>query len=101
MGVDLVQHAKQRILGVLAQNPFWEATSRLDESPPERVPRSLSWVVEDEDRLAQVVFWDDGQSETDLADAGTGEVRTESRLLSGPADVNERLNTIREWLRTA
>jgi hypothetical protein len=101
MSVELVLHARQWIARELAANPVWDASSRLDESPPERDPRSLSWVVEDGDRMAQVVLWETGQSETDYADAGTGEVRTVSRNLAGAAEVEELLNSVSDWLRPA
>ncbi|MCY1144363.1 hypothetical protein OWR29_40750 [Actinoplanes sp. Pm04-4] len=101
MDADLLAHARQWIAGGRAENPAWDATSDLRESPAGHVPRTLSWVVEDANRMAQVVLWEDGQSETDLADSETGEVRTQSRLLSGPPDVDDLLNTVRDWLRPA
>jgi hypothetical protein len=101
MEVDVLSRARRWIDAGLAENPAWQASSTIAESPAGHVPHTLSWVVEDADRMAQVVLWEDGQSETDLADSGTGEVRTESRLLAGPDDLDELLNTVRAWLRPA
>ena len=101
MDIDLLSHARRWIAGGRAQNPAWDAASKLEESPSGHVPHTLSWVVEDGDRMAQVVIWEDGQSETDLVDSETGEVRTESRRLSGTHDVDELLTVVRGWLRPA
>jgi hypothetical protein len=100
MDADLLGHARRWILDAVAGNPVWNATSKLDEPRSGPTPRALSWVVEDKNRMAQVVMWEDGQSETDFADSDTGQVRTESRFLSGTPDVDELLTAIRDWLTT-
>ncbi|MGW2558316.1 immunity protein TriTu family protein [Streptomyces sp. NPDC001514] len=79
----------------------WESTaitSEVEVAPSDRGTRSVSWILESADFIGQVVVWGDGQSEMDLADVATGEVRSQHRRIDDHDGLCSVLKSVRDWV---
>lgn len=73
-------------------------SSEVELSPPDRDPRSVSWVFEGPFHGGQIVIWADGQSEMDLADMESGEIRSEHRWIESEIVLISILGSIYNWV---
>ena len=72
--------------------------SQIELSPPDRDPGSISWIVEGGSRMSQMVLWEDGQSEIDLAEVESGRVTSEHRRVDNDVALVELVDSVRSWL---
>jgi hypothetical protein len=71
--------------------------SEIQESPPDRDPRSVRWILEGAEMMGQIIVWEDGQAELDLANAATGDVQSEHRNITNETDLESALSAVRDW----
>ncbi len=100
MGADLLKDAIYLINRAelsLTEHAF---ESKVELSPEDRNPRSISWIVEGASRMSQVVFlWADGQSEMDLAEVASGQIVSEHCQVDGESSLTELFfDRVRSWL---
>jgi hypothetical protein len=74
------------------------ASSEIEESPGDRNPRSIRWILESPEMMSQIILWEDGQSEFDLIDVATSEVRSEHRQIDSQQELDQVLKIVREWV---
>ena len=72
--------------------------SEVEESPTDRDPRSIRWILEGSERISQMVIWDDGQAELDLADVASGDVRSEHVQINSQHGLEDTLSRVRDWV---
>lgn len=58
----------------------------------------MRWILEGPERIGQVVIWGDGQAEIDLAEVGTGEVRTQHRRADDHDGLVAILESVLDWV---
>jgi len=75
--------------------------SRVELSPRDRNPRSISWIVEGAYRMSQIVLWEDGQSEVELAEVETGQIVSDHRQIDGEGALIELVGSTTSWLLEA
>jgi hypothetical protein len=73
-------------------------SSEVELSPLDREPRSISWVLESSCYGGQLVIWSDGQSEMDLVDMESGEIRSEHRWIESESALASILESIHGWV---
>ena len=74
-------------------------TTTLRESPPEWPKASISLEIDGGRRLSQLIVWDSGETELDLADLDTGVHVPQHRIISTPNDLDDLLSQQLTWLR--
>lgn len=74
-------------------------TTRLRESPPEWPKASISLEIDGGRRLSQLIVWDSGEAELDLADLDTGVHVPQHRIIATPNDLDDLLSQQLTWLR--
>jgi hypothetical protein len=74
------------------------ASSEIEESPGDRNPRSIRWILESSEMMSQIVLWEDGQSEFDLIDVATSEVRSEHRQIDSRQELDQVMEIVRQWV---
>lgn len=72
--------------------------SEIEESPGDRNPRSIRWILESSEMMSQIVLWEDGQSELDLIEVATSEVRSEYRQIGSQQQLDQVLRIVRQWV---
>ncbi|MFG2289682.1 hypothetical protein ACGFOU_26865 [Streptomyces sp. NPDC048595] len=95
---DFIERAQVWISLENHKNPTLAAISKVEISPAEYSPRSASWILDGRDFMAQVVLWEGGDFEADLAEVATGKVRTNSGHLEDPSALESLLGTARDWV---
>ncbi|MFF4418383.1 hypothetical protein ACFYY8_38140 [Streptosporangium sp. NPDC001559] len=70
----------------------------LTESPEDRNPQSIWWILESDDRLAEIILWSNGHAELQFAEVASGEISAIMRELATEEDVQDALNSIVEWM---
>jgi len=98
MGADLLKDAISLINRAelsLTEHAF---ESKVELSPEDRNPRSISWIVEGASRMSQVVLWADGQSEMDLAEVASGQIVSEHCQVDGESSLTELFDRVSSWL---
>ncbi|MFH8630676.1 hypothetical protein ACH4CC_12480 [Streptomyces lydicus] len=81
MEQDVIAQAQAWISLENAKVPTLAAISTVESSPAQRSPRSVSWILDGSDFMAQVVLWESGCFEAELAEAATGTVQINSGQL--------------------
>jgi hypothetical protein len=71
--------------------------SELAESPVGRNPRSVRWIVTRPDTMGQMIVWEDGQVELDLAGISSGRVISEHHQVDSREDLWRVLDRVRGW----
>ncbi|WP_310718763.1 hypothetical protein [Streptomyces lydicus] len=79
-----------------AKVPTLAAISRVELSPEQHCPRSVSWILEGSDFMTQVVLWESGSFEADLAEVATGKVQTNSGQLGDVTELESLLGAARD-----
>lgn len=98
MGADLLTDAISLISRAeltLTEHAF---ESKVELSPEDRNPRSISWIVDGTSRMSQVVLWSDGQSEIELAEVASGQIMSEHCQVDGESSLAELVDRVRSWL---
>jgi hypothetical protein len=72
-------------------------TTRLRESPPEWPKASISLELDAGRRLSQLIVWDSGETELDLADLDTGVHIPQHRIIHTPNDLDDLLSQQLTW----
>ncbi|GLW12291.1 hypothetical protein Misp01_74190 [Microtetraspora sp. NBRC 13810] len=72
--------------------------SEIEESPADRDPRSIRWILEGSEKMGQVILWTDGQAELDLVDAESGDVRSEHAQIEDREGMERALRIVRDWV---
>jgi hypothetical protein len=98
MGADLLTRAVSLISDTESALPEPAFSSQIELSPEDRNPRSISWIVEGVSRMSQVVLWEDGQSETELADVASGQITSEHLRIEGESSLTALVERVRSWL---
>jgi hypothetical protein len=75
-----------------------DVSSEIEESPGDRNPRSIRWVLESPEMMGQIILWEDGQSELDLIDVATAEVHSEHQQIDSQQELDRVLEIVREWV---
>lgn len=70
----------------------------INESPIDWNPRSIQWILEAPDRLGQIILWDGGEAEIDLAVIDTGEIRASHRDIGSSAELEDVLTGLLRWV---
>ncbi|MFI0786743.1 hypothetical protein ACH4Q6_14270 [Streptomyces lydicus] len=94
---DIIAQAQAWISLESVRVPSLAVISKMEMSPDEHRPRSLSWILDGDDYMAQLVLWESGDFEADLAEVATGKVRTNSGHLSDPSELESLLGAARDW----
>lgn len=98
MGYSLLVRAESLINSVESKLNEYGFDSQVELSPEDRDPRSISWIVEGEHRMSQIVLWEDGQSEIELAEVETGQVISEHHKIEGESAVTALIDSVKLWL---
>ncbi|MFE0174652.1 hypothetical protein ACFWZ2_20240 [Streptomyces sp. NPDC059002] len=96
-GAALLERAQEWIRQEVGDGTDLTAVSEVEFSLAGRAPRSVSWVLDGESFMAQLVLWDTGEFEEDLATVETGQVQTRSGRLTSPDELERRLAAARDW----
>lgn len=97
-GTDLLVGVRSWISAAEANLPSPGAASEVEESPNDRDPRSIRWILESFQMMGQIIIWEDGQSEIDLADVASRDVRSEHRRIGDQRDLDAALGAVRDWV---
>lgn len=98
LGSALLERAQEWIHQEILQAEALREASEISISPKEGEPNSISWILDRGNFMAQVVLWDTGEFEEDLANAETGQVRTLSGRLTSLSDLESCLMAARDWV---
>jgi hypothetical protein len=97
-GSALLEAAQGWIADKEAQWVNSAVTSEVDLAPHDRDPRSISWILDGVAFVGQIVIWEDGKSELDLADVATGEVRSNHEQIDSQGELSSTLCIICDWV---
>ncbi|MER7153538.1 MULTISPECIES: hypothetical protein [Streptomyces] len=97
MKQDFIAQAQAWISLENTRVPTLAAISKVESSPDQTSPRSVSWILDGSDFMAQVVLWESGSFEADLAEIATGWVQTSSGKLGDVIEVESLLGAARDW----
>lgn len=97
VGGALLERAQEWILQEIRKSDTLQSISSIEISPDDREPKSLSWTLEGDRFMAQVVLWDTGEFEEDFASVESGQVRTRSGRLTSLGGLETCLVTVRDW----
>ncbi|MEV7383220.1 hypothetical protein [Streptomyces lydicus] len=97
MEQDFIAQAQAWISLENVRVPTLAAISKVESSPDQNSPRSVSWILDGSDFMAQVVLWESGSFEADLAEVATGRVQTNSGKLGDVIEVESLLGAARDW----
>ncbi|MDT0464647.1 hypothetical protein [Streptomyces gibsoniae] len=95
---ELIEQVRAWISLEGRRSPELEAASNIEVSPGGHHPRSLSWILEGSDFMAQAVLWESGEFEVDFAEVATGQVRTQSGRAADFRDLESVLEAARDWV---
>jgi hypothetical protein len=98
LGGALLERAREWIQQETRKVEALRDISEVEISPNGEGLTSLSWILDGGNFMAQVVLWDTGEFEEDLANVETGQVRTRSGRLMSPADLESCLTAARDWV---
>jgi len=98
LGSALLERAREWIQQETREAEALRDISEIEISSNGEGLTSLSWILDGGGFMAQVVLWDTGEFEEDLANVETGQVRTRSGLLMSPADLESCLAAARDWV---
>ncbi|APU13257.1 hypothetical protein UA75_05920 [Actinoalloteichus sp. GBA129-24] len=98
LGGALLQRAQEWIREEIHKIEALRDISEIETFPNEGELTSVSWILDGGNFMAQVVLWDTGEFEEDLANAETGQVRTRGGHLASPGDLESCLATARDWV---
>lgn len=73
-------------------------SSRVDESPIDRDPRAISWLLEGSEKIGQIVVWEDGNAEVDLAYLMAGDARSRHHTVDDQQDLEKVLGEVYSWV---
>ena len=97
-GPDLLEAAQDSISRIEIALTNQAITSEVAGSPEDRSPRSIRWILEGSEMMGQIVLWEDGQAELDLADVATGDVKAEHRQIEDQLGLQRALSAVRDWV---
>lgn len=97
-GSDLLNAAQESIRAIESALINQVIASEVKSSPEGRKPRSIRWILEGPEVMGQIVLWEDGQAELDLADMSTGDVKTEHRNIEDQKGLEGALIAVRDWV---
>ncbi|MBV1856080.1 hypothetical protein [Catellatospora tritici] len=72
--------------------------SGVEESSGDRSPRSISWILEGPETMGQLVVWEDGRAELDLADIVQGQAQTEQQFIPDRDELYRILERVWRWV---
>lgn len=98
---DLLERAKEWISLEVQKAEKLAEISEIEVSPGERDPKSVSWILNGNDFMAQVVLWESGEFESDFANVATGQVQTRSGRVASLSELESLLESARDWLLQA
>lgn len=97
LGRALLERTQEWIGREIHRNNTLREISQIEIFPSEGEPRSVSWTLDGANFMAQVVVWNSGEFEEDLANVKTGQVQTRSGHLASIDDLESRLMVARDW----
>jgi hypothetical protein len=100
-GADLLKATSVWVAAAVLNGEELPVQSDLEESPTDRDPRSIRWILESSEKMGQIVLWTDGQAELDLADVVSGEVRSEHMQIDEQEGLEGALSVVRDWVLRA
>ncbi|MFJ6793896.1 hypothetical protein [Streptomyces sp. NPDC091268] len=95
---DLLERAQEWISREVKRAEKLAEISEVEVSPSDREHRSVSWILNGKDFMAQVVLWESGEFESDFADVATEEVQTKGGLVASLTELERLLESARDWL---
>ena len=97
-GSELLEYVRGWVSRAEHDSADPSVNSEIEESPDDRNPRSIRWILESPAMMGQIIFWEDGQSELDLIDVATAEARSEHWQIDSPQELERALDAVREWV---
>ncbi|MGY1498829.1 immunity protein TriTu family protein [Streptomyces sp. QTS52] len=93
----LLERAQEWINQEIRNTEALRDISQVETYPHEGELKSVSWTIDGDNFMAQVVVWDTGEFEEDLANVETGQVQTRSGLLTSFEDLESFFTIARDW----
>ncbi|MFF4500288.1 hypothetical protein [Streptomyces sp. NPDC001401] len=98
LGSALLERAQEWIHQEIRKAEVLRDVSEIEISPSEGESKSVSWILDGGGFMAQVVLWDTGEFEQDLANVETGQVQTRSGRVTSVGDLESCLTAARDWV---
>ena len=70
----------------------------INNSPVDRDPRSIQWILESSDKFGEIILWESGEAEVSFAVIETSEVRAEHRDIASPTELEDVLTEVLQWV---
>jgi hypothetical protein len=70
----------------------------VNNSPTDRDPRSIQWILESSDKFGEIILWESGEAEISFAVIETSEVRAEHRNITSLMELEDVLTEVLEWV---
>lgn len=98
VGSGLLERAQEWISLEIRKPEKLATVSEIEISPDGRDPKSVSWILDGGDFMAQVVLWESGEFEKDFANVATGQVQTSSGRIASFSELESLLASARDWV---
>lgn len=98
LGSGLVEGARTWISLEAPKLESLPAASNVEVSRDGHDPISVSWILDGGGFMAQVVLWESGEFESDLADVETGQVQVRSGRITSTGELESLLGSARDWV---
>ncbi|MEV6954231.1 hypothetical protein [Streptomyces sp. NPDC051183] len=95
---ELLERAREWISLEVQKAEKLSEISEIEVSPVDRESKSVSWILNGSDFMAQVVLWETGEFESDFANVATGQVQTTSGRVASFGELESLLESARDWL---